>query len=136
MEHEKTPALPSPLESVQYQFEKWRETRKSPREPIPEYLWAAAVRLLNQYSINQIARALHLNYNELKKRMPGQKSVSKKKKSSSSFFVELDWQRNFPASECLIEMEDASGSVMRMSFKGQADLDLLELGKAFWRKGS
>ena len=135
MEHEKTPALPSPLESVQYQFEKWRETRKSPREPIPGYLWAAAVRLLNHYSINQIARALHLNYNELKKRMPGQ-SVSKKKASSSPFFVELDWKRNFPASECLIEMEDASGSIMRMSFKGQADLDLLELGKAFWRKGA
>jgi len=54
MEHEKTPALPSPLESVQYQFEKWRETRKSPREPIPGYLWAAAVRLLNQYSINRV----------------------------------------------------------------------------------
>jgi len=136
MEHEKTPALPSPLESVQYQFEKWRETRKNPREPIPGYLWAAAVRLLNQYSINQIARALHLNYNELKKRMPGQKSVANKKTSSAPFFVELDWQRNFPPSECLIEMEDASGSVMRMSFKGQADLDLLELGKAFWRKGA
>ena len=135
MEHEKTPALPSPLESVQYQFEKWRETRKSPREPIPGYLWTAAVRLLNQYSINQIARALHLNYNALKKRMPGQTSVAKKKTSSAPLFVELDWQRNFPASECLIEMEDASGSIMRMSFKGQADLDLLELGKAFWRKG-
>ena len=136
MEHEKTPALPSPLESVQYQFEKWRETRKSPREPIPEYLWTAAVRLLNQYSINQIARALHLNYNELKKRMPGQKSVAKKKTSSAPLFVELDLQRNFPTSECLIEMDDASGSIMRMSFKGQADLDLLELGKAFWRKGA
>ena len=136
MEHEKTPALPSPLESVQYQFEKWRETRKSPRETIPGYLWTAAVRLLNQYSINQIARALHLNYNELKKRMPGQTSVAKKKTSSAPFFVELDWKRNFPASECLIEMEDASGSIMRMSFKGQADLDLLELGKAFWRKGA
>jgi hypothetical protein len=33
-------------------------------------------------------------------------------------------------------MEDGSGSIMRMSFKGQADLDLLELGKAFWRKGA
>lgn len=136
MEHEKTPALPSPLESVRYQFEKWRETRKSPREPIPGYLWTAAVRLLNEYSINQIARALHLNYNALKKRMPGQKSVSKKKTPSSPFFVELDWQGHFPPSECLIEMEDASGSIMRMSFKGQADLDLLELGKAFWRKGA
>ena len=89
MEHEKTPALPSPLESVQYQFEKWRETRKSPREPIPEYLWAAAVRLLNQYSINQIARALHLNYNELKKRMPDKNRFPRKRNHHPPFL--LNW---------------------------------------------
>ena len=135
MSHENTPTLPSPLESVQYQFEKWRETRKKRREPIPENLWAAATGLYNQYSINQISRALHLNYMDLKKRIPGQKSGSKKKRLSSPFFVELDWQDNFPASECVIEMENGSGSKMRMSFKGRADLDLLELGKAFWTKG-
>jgi hypothetical protein len=135
MFQEKTPALPSPLESVQYQFEKWRETRKKRREPIPENLWAAATGLCNHYSINQISRALRLNYTDLKKRIPGQKSVPKKKKISSPFFIEVDWQDNFAASECVIEMENASGSKMRMSFKGRADLDLLELGKAFWTKG-
>jgi hypothetical protein len=35
----------------------------------------------------------------------------------------------------MIEMENAHGSRMRMSFKGQADLDLLELSKAFWARG-
>ena len=135
MLHENTPALPSPLESVQYQFEKWRETRKKRREPIPEKLWAAATGLCNQYSINQISRALHLNYMDLKKRIPGQKSVLKKKRLSSPCFIELDWQDHFPASECVIEMENGNGSKMRMSFKGRADLDLLELGKAFWAKG-
>ena len=135
MQKENNPALPSPLESVQYQFEKWREARKSSREPIPENLWAAAIRLCNQHSINHVSRALHLSYTTLKKRIPGQKPVSKKKKSSLPFFVELDWQRNFPASECIIEMENAYGSKMRMRFKGQADLDLLELSRAFWTKG-
>ena len=72
---------------------------------------------------------------DLKKRIPGQKSVFKKKKLSSPFFIELDWQNNFPATECVIEMENGSGSTMRMSFKGRADLDLLELGKAFWASG-
>jgi len=135
MEHENTPALPSPLESVRYQFEKWRETRKSPREPIPENLWAAAARLQNQYPISQISKALRLNHTGLKNRISGQKSAHRKKKLSPPFFVELDWQHCFPTSECIIEMENAYGSKMRMSFKGQADLDLLELGKAFWRKG-
>ena len=128
------PALPSPLESVQYQFEKWRDTRKSLREPIPENLWAAAIRLCNQYSINHVSRSLHLSYTTLKKKVQGKKPVPKKKKSSSPTFVELDWQGNFPSSECIIEMENAYGSKMRMSFKGQADLDLLELSRAFWTK--
>jgi len=135
MEHSSAPALPSPLESVQYQFEKWRENRKSHREPIPENLWTAAISLCSQYGINQVSRALHLSYMSLKEKIPGMKSVSKKRKATSPFFVELDCQRSFPASECIIEMENTDGSKMRMSFKGRTDLDLLELGKAFWSKG-
>jgi len=135
MSPEPIPALPSPLESVQYQFEKWRGTRTSLREPIPENLWAAVIRLCNQYSINHVSRSLHLSYTTLKKRIQGKKSVSKKKKITSPTFVELDCQPHFTSSECIIEMENAHGSKMRMSFKGQADLDLLELSRAFWAKG-
>jgi hypothetical protein len=135
MSHENIPALPSPLESVKYQFEEWRKTRKNRRERIPETLWSAAVGLRNQYSVNQISRALGLNYNDLKKRIPEQNVYSKRKKLSSSDFVELDWQSGFSGSECIIEMEDTYCSRMRMSFKGSTDLDLLELGKAFWSKG-
>jgi hypothetical protein len=135
MLEENIPALPSPLESVRYQFEKWRETRKRSREPIPEDLWAAAIKLSNQYSINHICRSLHLSYTTLKERVRGKNPVSKKKEISSSCFVELDWQRHFTTSECIIEMENAYGSKMKMSFKGRADLDLLELSRAFWAKG-
>ena len=153
MSYENITALPSPLESVRYQFAQWRETRKNRRERIPEDLWSAAVRLLDQYSINQISRALGLNYNDLKKRLPTclhacmrktagsqatykqkQKAYTKRNKLSSDDFVEVEWQNGFPSSECIIEMEDAYGSKMRMSFKGQADPDLLELGKSFWSK--
>ena len=144
MSHENIPSLPSPLDSLKYQFEQWRKTRKNRRERIPEALWSAAVGLRKQYSVNQISRALGLNYNDLKKRIPEQNVYSKRKKLSSSDFVELDWQSGFSASlsacnaqagECIIEMEDAYGSKMRMSLKGRADLDLLEFGKAFWFKG-
>jgi hypothetical protein len=134
MTQENIPALPSPLESVRYQFEKWRETRKSTRESIPESLWAEAISLCNQYSINQVSRVLHLSYTTLKKRIPGRKPVTKKKKSSSPYFIELDCGDSFPASECMIEMENAHGSKMRMSFKGRANLDLLELSRIFWTK--
>ncbi len=135
MSQENMPELQSPLESVRYRFKQWRETRKNRRERIPENLWSAAVELRKQYSVNQISRALGLNYNDLKKRMLEQGAYSKRNKLSLSDFVELDWQNDFSASECVIEMEDTYGSKMRMSFKGNADLDLLELGKAFWSKG-
>jgi hypothetical protein len=135
MSKETIPALPSPLESVRYQFEKWRETRKNGREPIPGNLWAAAIKLCNQYSINHVSKSLRLSYTTLKKRVQGKTPVSKKKELSSPTFVELDWQGHFPSSECIIEMENGNGSKMRMSFKGRADLDLLELSRAFWTKG-
>ena len=134
MEHDNSLTLPSPLESVQYQFETWRETRKTLREPIPEYLWEAASKLKDEYSISRISKALRLNHTDLKNRISGQGSNCRRKKQSSPLFVELDCLHSFSGSECIIEMEDASGSKMRMSFKGQVDLDLLELGKAFWRK--
>ena len=135
MKNENSLTLPSPLESVQYQFATWRESKKTPREPIPEYLWKAASRLQNKYPISRISKALRLNQTDLKNRISGQKSNRRKKKPSSPLFVELDCLQSFTVSECIVEMEDASGSKIRMSFKGQADLDLLELGKTFWRKG-
>jgi hypothetical protein len=135
MSQGKIPSLPSPLESIGYQFEQWRETRKSPREPIPENLWAAAIRLCNQYSINHVSRYLHLSYTTLKKKVQWEKPFPKKKKLSSPAFVELDWHGHFPLSECIIEMENVYGSKMKMSFKGRADLDLIELSRAFWTKG-
>ena len=135
MSQENIPALPSPLDSLKYQFEQWRKTRKNRRERIPETLWSTAVELRKQYSVNQLSRALRLNYNDLKKRISEQNVYSKRKKISSTDFVELAWQNGFSASECVIEMEDTYGSKMRMSFKGRADLALLELGKAFWSKG-
>jgi hypothetical protein len=135
MDHKNTPTLPSPLESVQYQFETWREARKNPRERIPEKLWAAATRLQNQYSLSHISKALRLNQTDLKKRIPEKESTHGKKKLTSPFFVELNWPDHFPVSGCIIEMENTHGSKMRMSFKGRAELDLLELGKAFWTQG-
>ena len=135
MEHDNRLALPSPLESVRYQFDKWRESKKSPREPIPEYLWEAAVRLKNNYPLSRISKILRLNHTDLKNRISGQKQKRQAKEPSSALFVELDCVEPFTPAECLIEMEDAYGSKMRMRFKGQADLDLLELGKVFWTKG-
>jgi len=135
MEHENMPALPPPLESVREQFEKWRQTKGKPREVIPEYLWEEAAKLRDKYPLSRISKALRVNQTDLKRRVMGQKAESVAKEQCAPLFVELDCIDPFCGSECIVEIEDAFGSKMRMRFKGKVDLDLLELSRAFWRKG-
>ncbi len=56
------------LEAVQAQFSDWRKNRKK-RDRIPESLWDAAVSLVDNFSINKLSKALHLNYSDLKDRI-------------------------------------------------------------------
>jgi len=56
------------LETVQEHFESWRTSRSSRRDPIPEHLWQAAVRLCRYHLVSHISRRLRLSHSELKKR--------------------------------------------------------------------
>ena len=122
------------LSEVQKKFELWRKTRKN-RKQIPHELWDTAANLSETYSINEISKALHLNYTALKKRvnkMEANQPCIQKVQASS--FVELNFEQSPLVSECIVEMQDCSGAKMRMCFKGKTDFDFLELGKSFWRK--
>ena len=128
---------PSPsqtLSEVKDEFKKWRRTRQRPR-PMPEKLWQAAVSLCAHHSISQISRELIVDYSTLKKRVLHKKK-NKVTKVSRPDFIELDFGPATAMWECVIEMEDSLGAKMRMHVKNQTDLELLELVKAFWRKGS
>ena len=57
---------PDTLSKVTARFAAWRNAPKRSKK-IPEDLWQAAVELSNQYSINQISKALRLSYTYLKK---------------------------------------------------------------------
>jgi len=59
--------IPTPLENVRRRFERWRRTR-TVRTPIPESLWTAAVKMAGKYAVHQTAKALRIDYYELKKR--------------------------------------------------------------------
>ena len=121
------------LKEVQNQFEAWRSTRKH-REAIPDALWEAAAGLRKDYSIHQIAKALHLNYTDLKKRVQKLDNVSSPEAHTRSAFVELDFSRHILPTECIVEMEEPDGAKMRVHFKGGVDFDLLGLTKAFLGK--
>ena len=123
------------LEEIREQFETWRKTRKK-RTPIPDVLWEAAVSLSPRYSLCQISKALRLNYNDLKFRIETLHSSLESSPVTDPAFMELGLKAPLIPAECMVEMEDRNGSKMRMYFKGDTGLDLLELGKVFWSKRS
>jgi len=135
MIQEPIPPLKPSVAQVRDQFENWRKTRQK-RTAIPEALWEAAVSLSRDYPILQISKALRLNYTTLKNRVQAAHSGSQPRSKCGPAFVELDFGRSTFPSECIVEMEDTTGSKMKMHLKGVAVVDLLELGRAFWSKRS
>jgi len=121
------------LEELRDQFEHWRRSREK-RSVIPDALWQAAILLFPKYSFCQISRALRLNYTDLKHRVEAHRSTFEKSAVPEPAFVELGLSGPIHPAECIVEMEDQKGAKMRMHFKGEAGLDLLELGKAFLDK--
>jgi len=121
------------LEEIRDQFEHWRRSREK-RSVIPDALWQAAILLFPKYSFCQISKALRLNYTDLKHRIEARRSTFEQSVVPEPAFVELGLSGPIHPAECIVEMEDQKGAKMRMHFKGEAGLDLLELGKAFWRK--
>ena len=130
------PTVRQPLEVVRNQFETWRKRRPC-RGRIPEALWQAAVGLCKEHSIFEVSRALRLNYNGLKNRVPKARGVGLAVGQRPDLgFVRLDLGAPIAPSECLVEMEAPNGAKMRMSFGGAArDFDPVDLGRAFWRQG-
>ncbi len=124
-----------PLEQVQKQFAHWRRSRAK-RGAIPDALWQAAVMLFPDYGLHRISKALRLNNTDLKHRVNAHRSTCEQTDVSTAGFIELGRSEPMRPAECMIEMADQKGASMRMYFKGEAGLDLLELGKAFWSKRS
>jgi hypothetical protein len=130
------PAIRPALEAVRNQFETWRK-RRHRRGRIPESLWQAAVEQCRRRSVYAVSRALGLNYNGLKNRVP---KVTRRGSSpwgpAELGFVRVDLGSPMTPSECLVEMETSNGARMRMSFKGAArEFDPAELSRVFWRQG-
>ena len=134
MRQKNYPTPQKTLSEVKDEFKNWRRTRKSPH-PIPEKLWQAAVSLCVHHSISKISRELIIDYSALKRRISHRKPNTVTKVSRPDF-IELDFDPPATIPEFIIEMEDGLGAKMRMHFKNKTDLELLELVKVFWRKGT
>ena len=125
--------IPPRLARAASRFAAWRRMHE-PRTRIPKSLWTAAARLAAQFGISYTATRLRLNYNDLKKHVETAAPPSRIPSAAKQFpsFVELP-ACSFPASgECVIELENAAGSKMRIHLKGPHGPDLVALSGTFW----
>jgi hypothetical protein len=126
-------SISSPLKEIQKQFEDWRNTRQK-REPIPEALWEAAVRVAEYDPIGRVSRILRLDYQKLKKRIQARCGDNFFGADLGARFIEIDSRQLLYPMECIVEMEQSDGARMKMHIKSPNGFNPLELAKAFWQK--
>jgi len=118
------------LASVREHFESWRKERKRQRDRIPDQLWKEAESLAQNHSINQISKALKLNYTDLKNRIQKAAGYSPKSDSDSApDFIEVPFPGH--CKEYMLEIHK-NDACMKVHAKG-IGLDLASQIAAFWR---
>jgi hypothetical protein len=129
--------LSGPLEQVRRRFERWRRSRRRGTR-IPESLWASAVNLAGTCGIHRTAKALRVDYYGLKKRVEQQGAFSCRlpsrlsaEEGSVPAFVELALPAETGCGQCILELEDAAGSKMRVELRGFEAPDLAALTRSF-----
>jgi hypothetical protein len=122
--------IAEPIVQLQRQLEQFRNSHAH-RTRLPESLWEAAMELARQHRLYSVAHPLRLDYAQLKKRLGGVVTVSRK--AAAPAFVELIASHAGPLSECVIEFEFSVGSKMRIEWKGSAAPDWISLLRA-WRE--
>jgi hypothetical protein len=133
MNARKTGDLPADLENTRRRLERWRQRHQAPT-PLPESLWAEAVKLAGRYGVSRTARALGVGYYSLKDRVERETLASAAGSSprSEATFLELAVSPRSGAGECILEWEDAGGGKMRVHLKGVEVPDLVALSRSFW----
>jgi hypothetical protein len=99
---------------------------------LPETLWQAAAELARRHGINPIARALHLDYYGLKRRVQA-RSSHRNGQSGSPAFVEVQLEPTRPW-ECQVQLEDRRGAKMSLRLVGGGAAEVATLVQSFWRR--
>ena len=116
------------LDEVGARFENWRQNRRG-KASIPDELWSAAVEVARKEGLNRTSTRLHVEWNELKRRMATAGTVSRQ--AAPPTFMELIAPRTESRQECMIELEGGRGK-MRIHLKGTTAPDLASLSRALW----
>jgi hypothetical protein len=100
---------------------------------MPEELWRSAARLAESEGVSAIARALGLNYGNLKRRVHGSQCRPEGGLEAQPMFVELPIARAAVPCSCVLEIEDGQGWRMRIRVDERTPVELAALGGALWK---
>lgn len=116
------------MREVYRRLQRWRSERKG-RARIPETLWAAVGELAREHGINQVSRALHLEFKHLKR--VTESAAQNDFKQAKPSFVELIAARASAERECMLELEGPRGR-LRIELKGLATAEVASISRALW----
>ena len=125
------------LAEARRRFEQWRKFRGSGGR-IPHELWMAAAEAAAEHGAEAVAADLDVDLGRLRRWM---RSVDAgEPEGEAAAFVELPPLAGLVgradsgrSAECTLELEEPSGRKLRISLRGPATAQALELGRALWR---
>jgi hypothetical protein len=131
MKQKNTAPVAEEIVELQRQLDEFRSTQRR-RTKLPESLWRAAVELARQHGLSRVAQPLRLDYTALKERLGRTSGVQQPMpKQPKPTFVELISPVPAPLDECVIEVESATGSKMRIRWKSNTPPDWSSLLRAW-----
>ena len=126
-------SVPVELVAARGRLDAWRRRRAG--RVIPPDLWRQATELGRRHGVHRTATALRLDYYSLRRRVegggaggrrPGRRAAAAARPSSA--FVEIS---PAPAAhECVMEVEDAQGTKLRMQLRGLGARDLARVARS------
>lgn len=126
----------SDLRTVRRELERWRRTRRG-KGRIPEELWRSITQLGRRYGVSRVARELRVPFYALKDRVEAapEAEASDLEKAQGQF-VEVPLELAPAPAECVVELEDASGSKMTLRLTPANVEDAAALIQTFRRRSS
>lgn len=118
------------IDRLRQQLDGWRRTNNGRKRRIPEGYWRRAGALAQSHGVHKVAKALHLDYYDLKERRDRMLTAVHQGKRAARF-VEVIPTMQPDVGETVIELENAQGSKMRIHLKGWSLPDIATLSTAF-----
>jgi hypothetical protein len=120
------------LTHVADRFAHWRQTRTTPAEPLPQYLWEQAIALTTTFSIARVATRLQVSGEELQQRCTAHRAALATPASTALGFVEVPTAPAWPLPTSVIELElhRPDGTRLRIAAQ-EPHLPLLAVVRAF-----